>query len=285
MDSGIDSQSILVVIEAKIVAAICRFRTEAAAKPLECCFSPDSKAVAVLWQSIENGRAKFSIRIYDIASNTELRRFSLKSKEVRQMLEWQGDRIYFDAAREGGRADMKLRGGVSIDVSENGKHEERDKPLLRGFDGKSTQFGWKLGSDWVMTQFASWEQPSTLKLWYLRLREKLGFNAAIGFVRIEMIDRETGARQIALPDLVGITKAIRPDGLRIATMSKYDGLAMWNCRPSSRWPMVIGIGTATSILILGLSQLLRRRRSGKPALPVPAENSDGDSNAISRLGD
>jgi hypothetical protein len=237
---------------------------------IDCCFSRDGNAAAVHWRKGSESATRDSIRIIEVPSGRELRRFDLPVRSWHHVNEWVENRLYLEADVPGGASGYYLRESYSFDLTANAIGDGRPEPLLSGRSDGETY--WDHGSGWIVhislgpREIKKWEE------WLEWLARKLGttFQAERPLCnRVRFLDPDSGRLRYELPSSMKYPCIISHDGKRVASIEPRGILEVWDADPSPRWPWAVtaGIAGAVPILIVGRWRSYRR--------PAAAKSADG----------
>jgi hypothetical protein len=217
--------------------------------PVNCCFSPDGNAAAVEWLR----GSTTTIRIVELPSGREIRRFDLPRRIGQRATEWVGDGLYATVEVPNGPKGY-LWQTYSFDLTAEFIGEGRPEPLLGGRrDALKGQTYWCRGPGWVAHLSSGrelWEE------WIQWLGAKMGFKLSSRSEKdcvLRFLNADTGRLRYELPIPVKFPCAISSDGKRLAWVESYGVVEVWDVDPPGRWPWVLvsGIVGAGLTLVLG----------------------------------
>jgi hypothetical protein len=227
--------------------------------PVNCCFSPDGNAAAV--QCLRGSTT--AVRIIDLPSGREVRRFDLPIRMWQPMNEWVGDRLYAGIEVPTGPKGY-LRQTYSFDLTAESIGDGRPEPLLGStVDGQKFHTYWCRGPGWV----AHWSSGrETWEEWIERVSTRIGIKFRAGHGQdnvLRFLNADSGRLRYEFPTPVKFPCAISGDGRRLAWVGFFGVVEVWDVDPPARWPWALITGTvgAGSILIFGRWRSRRLRQN------------------------
>ena len=241
-------------------------------KPLDCCFSPDNKAVAVHWrkQGTTRGAARDSVRIVELPFGRELRNFDLPTRPWQRVDQWIGDRLYAEVDVPNGPMGYYLHRSYSFDLLGKSVGEGRPEPLLSGqVIRREGQTYWDNGPGWLASLSLGQREPERWKTWVEWVATKIGmkFRAERGLVNsVRFLDPATGRLRYELAEAPKIPCVISHNGKLVAGIQPDGVVQVWEADPPPRWPWTAAAGMlgAGSVLMLGRWRHLKKNGGKKP---------------------
>jgi hypothetical protein len=256
------------IIETATGKAVVELRDRDDGDPHDCCFAPDGSAAAVHfihWGKGPKAVNRSSVRIIELPSGREIRRFDLPMRSWHRLNEWAGDRLYAEVNVPNGPPGCYLRQSYSFDLTAKSIGEGTPEPLLNGqVDGQKGETYWDNGPGWVAHLSSG---PREVKKWEewlewlapkvaMKFRVKRGLDNSVRF-----FDAGTGRLRYELPSTVTLPCVISSDGKRVACVQADGMIEVWDADPRPRWPWVLAAGMIGAGPILIFGRWRRRRRS------------------------
>jgi hypothetical protein len=223
--------------------------------PVDCCFSPDGRALAVRWCKLKTPAARHSVEIIEVPSGKERRRFELPDQPWHRLYKLVGDRLYAEAYIVDTTAGQRraFRRTYSFDLGAESIGDGTEEPLLGGMDdivagGNDT---WEEGADWVAHLRLGFSRPRPWERWLQKTSALVGLESMPeAHVRLRFLDRATGEVRSELADCVTFPCCISSDGKRVACVRHSGHVEVWSTEPQRRWPWTVAAGIAAAAPVL-----------------------------------
>ena len=228
--------------------------------PLACYFAPDGDTAAISWsyQDEQSGARRRMIRIFELPSGRERRRFDLPQRSWVRVDHWDG-RFLEAVASVADDPSGAVWQSYVFDLSKEPVGEGFEDPLLRGMgSGRNAppQF-WLHGEDWVgQFSFLPADDPRpAVFAWWDRIAARVGLRRPPSgtWVSARLIDRATGQVRYEAPTPIGYPPRVSPDGRWLACSHDSESIEVWDTKRRPRWPEAFAAGMVAGggVLLLG----------------------------------
>ncbi len=231
-------------------------------------FASNSASVALIGrQAGPNNAGPLPIRIIELPSAKELRRFDLPGLPERQWLHirrWDGRyllAVQIVQLESEGRKEWQQ---ITFDTSTDPLGEGTIDPMLRLHEESANDSTfWSEAPDRAaFGKIIRGGQKSRLDEVREWLTAKLGIDLTPQHqirANVRIVDRATGETRYQLPRPLAITICLSRDGRRLAATHDHDSIEVWNVDPPPRWPFALSAGALSFGGILAFGRWRRRR--------------------------
>ena len=265
------------IVSATDGEVVVRLRPDEDRSPWSCRFSEDGKRVAVLWRPQKVLQVATQVRVMDVLSGREERRFDLPDGKWQSIHRWDdramileinvpdGDIGYFRRCRE-------------FSLSSSTLSESIEKPLLSGYvrnfrdDQPHGQTWWEDGPGWLVyatnesIPVTNWQATLARIDGVLgtRLLQERG-DQRMSVRRVDPVSGWTISQISNIP--FGWQPHFSDDGRWLAIEAR-GGIELWDTLPAPRWPWAIGLGLITTFGIHFVRRCFRRD-AVRPSAGIP----------------
>jgi hypothetical protein len=235
-----------------------------------CFFAPDGRTAAVaLGRVMHDGDdtwMQLQIRVIELPSVRELRRFDLPPRRWLRINGWDGRCLEAVVSTPDGPSGGELRTSCVFDLSQDPVGEGIEDPLLREHLDRSPSGEisyWQDGPGWLAYfRILPVRPPSPVEVCrdWVAAKAGMGRPPASGVrVAARFVDRVTGKTRYEFPRPLRHPCFVTPDGRRLAGTTDDGGVEVWDTDPPPRWPAALAAGAALAGGVLSFGWWRGRR--------------------------